>query len=217
MRIHQDPELLAKVKLVSRHPKIQFHKYGPKAIGPTAHDAKFLHTALMNVARLRFFDRARAVLNADIDELVWTDGETVFDKAKLSPLGFAAFAGEWRFPGRELARWTAHSEHDHVWHDARPCPPKYCIAPRGPLGWLSWEVHRIDLPLKKERFLRQDVGFFHCARVSTDWKPTPRILTQKMDLRHDPRTRALLDRAFSPSDAAGVTTRLSPDRSVLPR
>ena len=43
--------------------------YGRNATGPKMHAAKFLHPALINVARLRFLGKARAVLNVDIDEL----------------------------------------------------------------------------------------------------------------------------------------------------
>ena len=158
---------------------------------------------MINVARLRFLSHARAVLNADIDELVWTQGLTVFDKVVKGYLGFAAFPGEWRYPGQGLEPPAAHTDHDHICDGTRPCPPKYCIVPRGPLGWLSWDVHGLSrLPFKR-RFLRSDVGFLHCARTTTDWKSARarragrrvRGRTPEMELHYDPRTRALLDRA----------------------
>lgn len=176
--------------------------YGRKTASQD-HRAKFLHTALMNVARLRFLGRARAVLNADIDELVWTDGATVFDKVANCSLGFAAFAGEWRYPRPGLKRPAIHNDHDHVCRQSKPCPAKYCIAPRGPLGWLSWDVHRlIGLPFKKW-FRRSDIGYLHCHRITTDWKDLPprhghppaRVALEELELNHDPRTRVVLDRA----------------------
>ena len=166
--------------------------------------AKFLHTALMNVARLRFLGRARAVLNADIDELVWTEGGNVFDKAAQSLSGYASYYGQWRYPAPRLTTRAMHRDHDQCREETKPCPTKYCIAPRGLLRWLSWDVHKlIGVPFKRR--LRTDVGYYHCSRVTTDWKDKPhprpnakaaKRKTEEMEIQHDPRARALLDRAF---------------------
>ena len=133
---------------------------------------------------------------------------TALMRRRLALAGMAAFAGEWRYPGQELEPRALHNAHDHVHDEAKPCPQKYCIAPTGPLGRLSWDVHSLSglaigaayrLPFKK-MLKRSDIGFLHCARVSTNWKRTPHILSKKIERRHDLRTRALLDRAFSRED-----------------
>lgn len=175
--------------------------YGRNAKGTQKkHEAKFLHSALINIARLRFLGRARAVLNADIDELVWTEGGTVFDKAVNSWAGYAAYSGEWRYPAHDQEPSRAHGNHDHICEVPAPCPRKYCISPRWPLGGLNWDVHRVNgVPFSKLHG-RKDVGYLHCARISTEWKGAPRM-TNEMNLRRDPRTRALLDRAFSNQNA----------------
>lgn len=176
--------------------------YGRTPSVRAEHTAKFLQRSLMNITRLRFLGHARAVLNVDIDELVWSDGASVFDKTVNSRLGFLSFGGEWRYPDRMLKRPVTHDDHDHIDAESLPCPVKYCIVPQGPLGRLSWEVHRVrGLPFRN-LFKRSDIGFFHCARVTTDWNDTIRM-TQEMKLRHDPPTRALLDRAYSNQYADG--------------
>ena len=58
-------------------------------------------------------------------------------------------------------------------------------------------------------FWRSDIGLLYCHHVSTDWKAKPRRrgLTSAlerwmdMELHHEPRTRDLLDRAFSQQSA----------------
>lgn len=174
--------------------------FGRTGSGRLKHEAKFLHTALMNVARLRFLWHARAVLNADIDELVWTVGETVFDKAVNSRLGYVSFAGEWRYPRQVLTRHALHSEHDQISPEDKPCPAKYCIVPRGPLGRLSWDVHNIGPSPLKKLFRRSDIGFLHCRRITTDWKNTSRMTLPGV-LRLDPHTRVVLDNGFSDQES----------------
>ena len=167
--------------------------------------AKFLQTALMNIARLRILGRARAVLNADIDELVWARQGNVFDKAVKSHLGLSVFSGEWRYPRPGSGDRVRHDSHDHRCEESRRCPFKYCIAPQGRLRSFSWDVHRVTgLPFK--RMLRStDVGFIHCHHVSTNWKIVPQRRGvpenvdnwQEIDLRFDAKTRSLLDEGFS--------------------
>jgi len=188
--------------------------YGRTVRKTENHDgrAQFLHTSLMNIARLRLLGHSRAVLNVDIDELVWSDGASVFDKAATSWKGFATFRGEWRHPIDRHAKRSFHVDHDHI--DIRPggCPRKYCINPRGLLGWKSWDVHSLE-PLRIEKLLRlpkrhrTDIGYLHCSRVTTDWKfqagggthPSgiARRKTDERETQFDPVTRAILDSAFS--------------------
>ncbi|WP_156882841.1 hypothetical protein [Rhodovulum sp. P5] len=150
------------------------------------HRANFFRTAMLNLARLRFLSRARAVLNVDIDELVWTDGPSIFDIAANARFGFAPFGGAWRHPPDDLDRAPRHA--DHVWaQEASPkTPAKYAVAPNRLAGRFSWDVHRLEgLPLKSA-FLREDAGYWHCSCISTGWKYTQR-LTHRGGDRIDPR------------------------------
>jgi hypothetical protein len=77
--------------------------------------AKLPQPALMNIARLRSLRQARAVLNADIDELVWVRQGNVFDKTLNSYLGFSAFSGAWRAPRVDAEARSGHISRDHRW------------------------------------------------------------------------------------------------------
>ena len=67
--------------------------------GKRAHST-FLQTSLLNVARLRFFSQARAVLSCDPDELVHSLGShNMFDRTCKSVTGYVLFRGEWRVAG----------------------------------------------------------------------------------------------------------------------
>ena len=147
-------------------------KYGHRTQQDSSR-AKFLQTAMLNVARLRFLATAGAVINSDFDELIWSRGGNVFDLTKKSILGFSIFSGEWRFPDPQHPNQTIHAAHDHKLDKSELCPWKYCIVPQGRLKRLSWDVHRLSgLPFKK--ILRNtDIGFYHCHNTSTHWKGTP--------------------------------------------
>ena len=64
-------------------------------------DTLFLQVALLNIARLRFLARARAVLCVDLDELVAPMSEgSVFDATVATLLGYLLFEGRWREAAR---------------------------------------------------------------------------------------------------------------------
>ncbi|MAI30248.1 MAG: hypothetical protein CMM07_01090 [Rhodopirellula sp.] len=175
-------------------------KYGLRT-QQNSNRAKFLQTAMLNLARLRFFASARAVINADIDELIWSRGANVFDLTRQSYLGFSIFSGEWRFPGSQQTRNRSHSAHDHKSKETEICPCKYCIVPQGRLKHLSWDVHRLSgLPFKN-MLKNSNIGFYHCHNTSTQWKgsPTRRGVPEGVrnwcdgKLEFDSATRAVLD------------------------
>ena len=166
--------------------------YGPVRSKSGGGGAKFLQPAMLNLARLRFLGRARAVLNADIDELVWSAGGSVFDAAVASPAGFVTFAGQWRQPGPAAEPPYRHAQHDHTRSGAEPCPPKYCLKPEGWMGRGGWDVHRPETPLAALWPRRRDFGYWHCRAITTNWKSYNR-LSLRQGGTFDPRTRARLD------------------------
>ncbi|MDA7875098.1 hypothetical protein OAF37_02085 [Rubripirellula sp.] len=186
-------------------------KYGLKTAKNSSR-AKFLQTAMLNLARLRFLAKARAVLNADLDELTWSRGGSVFDLTRRSFLGFSLFSGEWRFPRPQQANIRSHAVHDHKSSEAETCPHKYCIVPQGRLKHLSWDVHRLSgLPFKK--VLRNPkLGFYHCHHTSTQWKGSPsqrgvpNIVPswRENELIFDSETRAALDEGLPETFDHGV-------------
>ena len=170
--------------------------YGPVPLRGNRSKAMFLQTALLNLARVRWLARARAVLQCDVDELVvGPAGRSVFDAAVASRAGFVKFRGVWRTPERERAGMPLHRDHSGVVDDADPCPAKYCIVPSGRLRRHAWGVHNLDwLPFSK-RFESAEFRYLHCRALSTRWKSeTSRAYLSAAGT--DAQARALLDRSF---------------------
>jgi len=155
--------------------------YGPPRTKTRSGAGKFLQPAMLNLARLRFLHRARAVLNVDIDELVWTRDGSVFDAAAGSMLGIVAFGGSWRYPALGSPPPHRHADHLYPRPDARPCPTKYCLRPGSLIGRGSWDVHRLELPLPMGLVRRQDLGYWHCRSITTNWKSYDRMLPNVLD------------------------------------
>lgn len=160
--------------------------YGPVGRKPYRRTEKFMQSALINVLHRRFLGQARGVLCCDVDELILSDGPTVFDAARRSRAGFVQIEGSWYYPapGSE----GPHGHADHVWvaEPRRRCPPKWCIDPTGPLGEMSRDVHGLErLPFLHRR-THPELHLVHCRHLSTFWKSAARAQiphTVRKDLR----------------------------------
>ncbi|MEP2426611.1 MULTISPECIES: hypothetical protein [Rhodobacterales] len=185
---------LAQVTLVSA--PLPFRAQGVTAGGRSSFDGGFLQMSLLNIARLRFLRQARAVLQCDVDELVWTDnGESIFDRAVRHPLGVVRFNGAWRYPDVQEGR-TDIRHADHICARSVPdqCPTKYCVRPRGPLFWASWSVHRLNKLRQRTTVSSDRAGFWHCRQITTAWK-SPARLQGVEDLHPDPKIQTGLKTA----------------------
>ncbi|SFD13701.1 hypothetical protein [Tropicimonas isoalkanivorans] len=169
------------------------HPYGPVRQKKRGGGAKFLQPAMLNLARLRFLYRARAVLNADLDELVWTRAGSVFDAAVQSRLGFVTFDGRWRMPAIDAEAPYRHSDHRFQRATDKPCPTKYCLRPDSWLGRQSWDVHHPEVLLPLDWLARKDMGYWHCRGITTNWKSYDRLGFNKVG-PEDPFTAETLDR-----------------------
>ncbi|MFQ6546551.1 hypothetical protein AADZ90_001235 [Aestuariibius sp. 2305UL40-4] len=147
--------------------------YGPRGKPPYARRTKFLQTALLNIARLRFLGRARAVLQCDIDELVWSQDARIFDMAAESRLGLVRFAGRWMTPEKGQAGPFRHRDHRFRRAKDPDCPTKYCIRPQSFFGRRSWDVHDLE-GLPSVGSVSGAAGYLHCRGISTDWKGNAR-------------------------------------------
>ena len=161
----------------------------PFRFGPDVKDAgsayrtrgQFFQHAILNIAKLRFLLQARAVTSLDVDELVWSEGDSIFDKAVSSWLGYVSFRGFWRYPPPDATPPLRHA--DHVWGKVKSSktgrlPPgirKYAVVPGRPFGKLVWSVHRVGPPKSEDLFERRDCGFWHCSGISTGWRYTSRL------------------------------------------
>ena len=51
---------------------------------------------------------------------------------------------------------------------------KYCINPRGLMRRISWDVHKPDFISIDKAIYSKDLGYFHCAAITTGWKSRER-------------------------------------------
>lgn len=134
----------------------------------------FLQTALMNLAKDKFFKQANAVLSVDIDELVWTKRKTIFQMAQSSLFGAVLFKGEWRISTSD--RINMHVSHHFKDPMLSSCPTKYCYAPKKLRSWFGLSVHKIYLQRTHLRkafnymLTTGNAGYWHCRSISTHWK-----------------------------------------------
>ncbi|MEL7212668.1 MAG: hypothetical protein AAGK92_08405 [Pseudomonadota bacterium] len=168
--------------------------YGPFGLKPFSRRAKFLQTALLNAVRMRYLSHARAVLNCDIDELVWTRSGTIFELARKSLLGAVTFPGIWRFPVEGHDGFARHRDHLGLIEEVGPCPPKSCIVPASPLGRMQWDVHGFEFPPLARLTRTTRAGYWHFRAISTNWKQFDRL--SRRAPAPDPETVATLTRVF---------------------
>lgn len=143
--------------------------FGPSGIGKANFGSKFLHMTMVELGRRRLLQMARAVLNVDIDELVYArNGESIFDATLKSEKGYIRFGGRWVYADKpQDCALVTHADHWAMRKDRRPrVNRKWCVAPSGPLNGRAWLTHRI-ISLKD----RQDnnFGFWHFRRLTSNW------------------------------------------------
>jgi hypothetical protein len=184
--------------------------YGPTGDGRDIHKGKFLQGGLIEIARLRFFQTAAAVLLVDIDELVRpVPNSSIFALAEHSALGCVSMPGRWQYPGAAAMAPARHVDHVYVSPTDTPCRTKYCIVPQGRLGDFYWDTHgpgcgrsprlRICRDLLRKALKRilttNRVGFWHCRKITTHWKYA-RDIPPLDQLILDSESKDLLDRVF---------------------
>lgn len=177
-------------------------RYGPRGLPPFVNAELFLQTGVLNALQFRWLQGARAVLNCDVDELVMTPGQSVFDLACNSRSGFVRFPGRWVHPAPEDEGWSWHARHSHRDDPAKPCPPKWCVVPSGPLKGYQWRAHELErLPLAK-RFRADGAWFYHCRNITNGWKSLKRTHVRDGGTVPDLELQAALTAAKLPRRSA---------------
>ena len=174
--------------------------FGPVTHSTYKHSSKFLTGGLLNIARLRYFQSAAAVLVTDVDELVApTPAGSVFALAERSPFGYVAFRGRWRYPEAMDILHIRHVDHVYGANNGFLKTMKYCICPRGPLRLLRWNTHSVSgfrsKTVSKMALTTSRIEYWHCRRISTDWKHVRKV-PRSHHLKLDPQTKRVLDRVF---------------------
>ncbi|MCI5195703.1 MAG: hypothetical protein D3919_05605 [Candidatus Electrothrix sp. AW5] len=152
----------------------------PFLFGPVLKDRssspQSLQIAMFNAARQFYLQKARAVLNVDIDELVAPLKHNIFDLAQKSIFNIVRFKGYWRYTDQINFDRIAHKHHFLRKKQDSYCPHKYCYVPskfieKLPLDWHGFSINNVLM----RKFLhllinRPDVRFWHCSGLTTRWK-----------------------------------------------
>ncbi len=176
--------------------------FGPGGAGNTNFNSKFLHMTMVELGRRRLLGRARAVLNVDIDELVYSrSGRSIFDATAESEQGYVRMDGRWAFAEAPAGgRLVRHADHRFVRSDGRPkVNRKYCVSPTGPLAGKPWLTHRI---VSRRDPTDPDFGFWHFRRITSNWDYDREDFDPAL-LEEDPRLIATMNRVFGDGAAAG--------------
>jgi hypothetical protein len=151
-------------------------------------DSNFSQLGVLAHARWNFLQRARSVLNCDIDELVVSRrDESVFAQAERSPLGVVSFMGDWMFgiegitkPAREdcLPKFTDYQfkvksrwgmRFGFLPSRVERCKSKWAAVPaRTPLR-AQWHIHTVN-GWPASRIHSHDLSFRHFREINFNWK-----------------------------------------------
>lgn len=125
-------------------------KFGPQGgnwngLKSAPWDSDFCEYGILEHARRRFLGLADGVLNADIDELVITEGgRTVFDVLAELDAAVLSYSGRW-IEGLTRDGQTGESHSDYVYFDPKRAntTEKWALIPSKVSGALQWKTHWI--------------------------------------------------------------------------
>tara|TARA_R110002020_G_scaffold177331_2_gene370102 strand:+ start:2553 stop:3719 length:1167 start_codon:yes stop_codon:yes gene_type:complete len=179
--------------------------FGPSGEQQTNYNSKFLHMTMVEYGRRTLLTEARAVLNVDIDELVYSKtGESIFDATVKSEKGYVRMKGQWVYtprPEQGQGHAVRHADHCFIRTDLRRgVHRKYCVAPKGPLEGWPWLTHRI---VSRKDVPNSDFGLWHFRGVSNSWD-YDRADFDDAVLEKDDRLIKTMARNFGPGATATV-------------
>lgn len=175
--------------------------FGPGGIGAANFGSKFLHRSMMELGRRRILAQARAALNVDIDELVFSRSrQSIFDATVASEKGYVRFGGRWVYADAPAeGQALRHADHRYYHPDNRPrVNRKWCVAPTGPSRNHQWLTHRI---ISQKDPDDPDFGFWHFRRISNNWDYNREELDRDR-IEIDQHLVETMDKVFSPAPAA---------------
>ncbi|MGS4945581.1 hypothetical protein ACVDG3_08890 [Meridianimarinicoccus sp. RP-17] len=171
--------------------------YGPLIAGQHARiKPNFLKSAMLNMARVGPLAQARAVLNADVDELVQgPPGASLFDAAQRAWHGTLNIGGTFAFPAPGTD--DPAPQRAHVWQAEPPriSTRKWAARPGGLLSRMGWFVHQVGG--EPFRLVPESRHFrlVHCAAANLNWF-RGKDSAVAAALRHDRALQDMMDRVF---------------------
>jgi hypothetical protein len=144
---------------------------------------------LLENARWRFLQEARSVVNNDIDELLMTNGKSIFELVESSPKKYISYIGKWVLAPSDVepqpppageGSGARHKDFQYFlipkskWKLYRfvkqnACPTKWSVVPSACPFKAQWKTHRVagmslrPLPL-------ETAGYRHFREINTSWK-----------------------------------------------
>lgn len=174
------------------------YSYGPlDAKGHTRIKPHFLKSAMLNMARIAPLAQARAVLNADVDELVQgPPGASLFDAAHRAWHGTLNIGGTFAFP--EPGTDGPAPQRAHVWQAEPPrvSTRKWAARPDGLLSRMGWFVHQVGGEPFRLVPESRDFRLVHCAGANLNWF-RGRDSATAPTLRHDLDLQRMMDTMFN--------------------
>lgn len=151
-------------------------KFGPHAEGTGYWDSDFAQHGALGNARRRFLEKANAVLNVDIDELVILEGhQSIFKKLEAAEAGYIPFNGIWtsapnnRFEDYKERRYVHYQYHGRISSDTKQCPVKWIVNPVKCGPNVQWTTHAV-LNMESYSFPNEIVRYRHFRNLNTGWK-----------------------------------------------
>lgn len=153
------------------------HKFGPidTSVLVTKFYPRFLQISMTNLALRRFGMDAEGLLDCDIDELAWAEGQSVYQRAGQSAVGVVRMRGRWIEAARAPDMEARHHAFRHRLANFRHrlSPPKWVLDPRRdwvkPLSVHPY-LHRIHGAPITARQHDDTAMFFHFKGINTNWK-----------------------------------------------
>ncbi|MEL6520531.1 MAG: hypothetical protein AAFQ66_06180, partial [Pseudomonadota bacterium] len=144
--------------------------FGAMGLKKPRNKALFLQTGLLNLARYRFLHCARSTIHCDIDELAFSDGATLHEKAEASLFGYVTAKVVWRHLPKDHTGPIDHSSHTMRRSRETQTKEKWCISINFLNRFFSHDVHGIGGYLFNRIINIRSSRFLHCYSISTNWK-----------------------------------------------
>jgi hypothetical protein len=159
------------------------YKYGPQGFNGGHWDSDYCQSGAMENARWKYLQKAKSVINVDVDELVMPCEKSVMEMVERSVSGYLVFQGKWviRTANDSIGREKAirHRDFSNVlitrlglqpWKSFPLFP---CMLHKSPRKWAAVphqipEVHSIR-NIKNRRKTDSRVQYRHFRPINTSW------------------------------------------------
>ncbi|MBL4790218.1 MAG: hypothetical protein JKY60_14695 [Kordiimonadaceae bacterium] len=177
-------EALSQVEGLNKYAVIDWaFPYGPQAGASGLWDSAYCQAGALEHARWFYLQRARSVLNHDIDELVVCQNDvSIFEEIERSSTGYLWYSSVWTSKplAHEEAPPALERRHKHYWYYGNlffakkppwesPGGGKWGAVPQKcPLD-AQWQVHEI-VNMACDKTLSAPIFFRHFRDMNTQWK-----------------------------------------------